>query len=852
MKAKQITKEIVDPSRNEKRWKYVLIGIVLLLIFNTFNHDYNLDDDLVTNNHPLTSKGLEAIGEIFTTSYFVDNMGHAYGYRPVVLVSFALEHQIFGENPSVSHLINGVFYLLTVLVLFKFFNRLLGSDGLVIAGISALFFAVHPIHSEVVASIKNRDEILALLFSLLSALSMLTFLKTGKWQSLLWMALLFTIGLLAKKSVFPLAIVLPIAILLLQEVDWKKYSLLSLGLLLPAVLVGSELNPIRLLIIAIIGIAVLVSAFAFHFFEKRNTILKKEIVEKNDWFLVMFSVSIIAIVSITAVYLGLPYLLFSLLPFLVFQPSNKNQWILLISAMSVLIVSGLFGVPLTGKIAIIVISWLIIYEVKNSQNVKSWRLLILPVSTLFFAVFPDFNIGNLALVVVTIVLFLAMHYRLIFGWIFYLILCAFTLPQLDFALPIGTGIIILLFSLKSGKAFLSNGIALNWMIGAATVILILFSSISLEKSQNKFSKDQQTQWKENSSEVLKEGRPLLYIENTLVNENNTTSRTATGLQVVGEYLRLMIAPVKLAFYYGFARVKTVDFQNVTVWISLIAYLSLFWFAWNQRMKRPALSVGIIWFTFSIFLFSNWFELVAGMMGERLAFTASAGFSLFFGASIVSYIPSFNLFKPKGKDWIVVTVLCTFLILTMRRNGQWKDRFTLMSHDIEYLGNSVQAHNLYGLALMNASQQQIYTQPEVFEMKQKALSEFKKSIELYPNFFNAQFDIGRVYAELGEFKSANIEFKKAYSLDTTSALALEEIVKSAFEARLHQEVLKYGKRYLKENTPNELIYELVAYSCLLNQDFKNCSEVATKGAKLFPENVNLNRMVIDSKNKVIVK
>ena len=852
MKAKQITKETVDPSRNEKRWKYVLIGIVLLLIFNTFNHDYNLDDDLVTNNHPLTSKGLEAIGEIFTTSYFIDNMGHAYGYRPVVLVSFALEHQLFGENPSVSHLFNGVFYLLTVLALFKFFNRLLGSDGLVIAGISALFFAVHPIHSEVVASIKNRDEILALLFSLLSALSMLTFVKSGKWKNLLLMVLMFTIGLLAKKSVFPLAIVLPIATLLFVEIDWKKYSLLSLGLLLPAVVVGSELNPIRLFIITIVGIAVLLSAFAIYFFEKRNTADKKEILGKYDGIIVLFSVAIIAAVSIAAVTSGLPFLMFGILPFLFFQSTNKNQTILMLSSLSLIIVSGLFGISLIGKVAIVFMFWLSITDITESRNIKSIGWFVLPVSVAFFILYPQFNQGNLVLVLLTLVLFLAMRYRLVYGWIFFVFISAFTIPQLDFALPLSTGIILLFFSVKSIKEYLSNGVAFRWMIGIATIVLMLLSNLSLEKSQIKFSNNQQKQWKENSSEVLKEGRPLTYIENTLVAEKNTTSRTATGIQVVGEYLRLMIAPVKLAFYYGFARVKTVDFQNITVWMSLIAYLSLLWLAWNQRMKRPTISVGIIWFTFSIFLFSNWFELVAGMVGERLAFTASAGFSLFFGAAVIGFIPKFNLFKPKGKDWIVIAVLCVFLILTMRRNSQWKDRFTLMSHDIEYLDKSVQAHNLFGLALMNASQQSNYTQPEAFEMKQKAIGEFKKSIELFPNFFNAQFDIGRVYVELGDFKTAHNEFKKAYMLDKTSTLALEEMVKSAFEARLHQDVLNYGKQYLKENAPNELIYELVAYSCLLNQDFNNCSEIATKGAKLFPENVNLNRMVIDSKNKVIVK
>ncbi len=62
-----------------------------------------MDDELVTKNHRLTSKGIAAIPEIFASPYYQDDAGYSYEYRPVVLASFAIEHDIFGENPQWSH-----------------------------------------------------------------------------------------------------------------------------------------------------------------------------------------------------------------------------------------------------------------------------------------------------------------------------------------------------------------------------------------------------------------------------------------------------------------------------------------------------------------------------------------------------------------------------------------------------------------------------------------------------------------------------------------------------------------------------------------------------------------------------
>jgi hypothetical protein len=155
-----------------------LIGIFSFLVFaNSFSNGYNLDDELVTQNHPLTSRGLEAFGDIFTSPYYSDEMGYAYGYRPIVHLSFAIEHQFFGEKPSISHFFNVILFALSAMLFFKFLLKLLGENKQNFALLATLLFVVHPIHTEVVANIKGRDELFGFLFGLMAVVYFFQFFK---------------------------------------------------------------------------------------------------------------------------------------------------------------------------------------------------------------------------------------------------------------------------------------------------------------------------------------------------------------------------------------------------------------------------------------------------------------------------------------------------------------------------------------------------------------------------------------------------------------------------------------------------------------------------------------------------
>lgn len=217
--------------------KHFLSAVTFLFSFilfaNSILNNYNLDDELVTKNHRLTSKGISAIPEIFTSSYYQDQMGYSYEYRPLVLTSLAIEHQFFGDNAHVGHFFNVLLYALCCLLLLKVLRRLLQEYSPLIPFAITLLFAAHTAHTEIVCSIKNRDEILALLFSLLSLWAALNaVISHRKWQFVL-IPVFFTLALMSKTSILSFVLIIPLALLFFTEIRIAALALVTLLLLLP-------------------------------------------------------------------------------------------------------------------------------------------------------------------------------------------------------------------------------------------------------------------------------------------------------------------------------------------------------------------------------------------------------------------------------------------------------------------------------------------------------------------------------------------------------------------------------------------------------------------------------------------
>lgn len=194
------------------KWKIFIFLAVFAIYGNSIFNNYSLDDEFVIKNNVQVQQGIKAIPEIFTTQYFIDKVS-SFGYRPVTKAVFAIEYQIFGENPRISHLINVLLFALTSILLLKLLVKIiLPKTGAVFVFIVMLIWVFHPIHTEVVASLKNREELLYLIFCLLSLQNFMSFIEKQKWYYFIFAILLYVLGYLTKQSAISFALIIPMVL----------------------------------------------------------------------------------------------------------------------------------------------------------------------------------------------------------------------------------------------------------------------------------------------------------------------------------------------------------------------------------------------------------------------------------------------------------------------------------------------------------------------------------------------------------------------------------------------------------------------------------------------------------------
>jgi len=146
----------------------LLIGFSAILYINSLSGAFVWDDDsFIANNEWI--KDTENAGIFFTPQYWEHHHPGAKGrYRPLRTLSFLVNYYLGELNPYGYHLLNLVFHISNALLVFLVARIIIGNLwGALGAG---LIFAAHPVNTEAVAWIKNRAELFALFFLLLSYL----------------------------------------------------------------------------------------------------------------------------------------------------------------------------------------------------------------------------------------------------------------------------------------------------------------------------------------------------------------------------------------------------------------------------------------------------------------------------------------------------------------------------------------------------------------------------------------------------------------------------------------------------------------------------------------------------------
>jgi tetratricopeptide (TPR) repeat protein len=154
---------VTTKPRSEWLDERVVVSAIAVLVFSeSLFGGFTLDDTrLVRDNPEITSprRALAYFGADYWWPHRVSGL-----YRPLPHLSFAVDHAVGAGTPLVFHASNLALHALCSLLVLALFQTLGASTAVSVGG--ACLFAAHAVHSEVVANLAGRSELLAAGFAL--------------------------------------------------------------------------------------------------------------------------------------------------------------------------------------------------------------------------------------------------------------------------------------------------------------------------------------------------------------------------------------------------------------------------------------------------------------------------------------------------------------------------------------------------------------------------------------------------------------------------------------------------------------------------------------------------------------
>jgi tetratricopeptide (TPR) repeat protein len=215
---------------NNSKIKYALLFLIIIFLYGrTIWFDFNLDDTIITD---VISEKINTVNDLFSIIKLSYNKTD---YRPVVLFSFGIENLILGSlQPNISHFLNIILFFLTTLAALQLFKALFDPNKNSLIFVAIVLFCVLPVNSEVVCSIKCRDNLLSMLFGLYSSLFFIRFLEKERLNYLfLLISVMFTfLGILSKMDAIGFVLFNLFYYIYYYKKDWKAILYYSLCIII--------------------------------------------------------------------------------------------------------------------------------------------------------------------------------------------------------------------------------------------------------------------------------------------------------------------------------------------------------------------------------------------------------------------------------------------------------------------------------------------------------------------------------------------------------------------------------------------------------------------------------------------
>jgi len=247
---------------NKPKWQYIAIFVGAFILYgNSLTLEYALDDMLMITHNEFTKSGVSGIKDILSNDSFVGFFGEKKvllsggRYRPLSQIMFAIEYELFGLNPFIGHLLNILFYALSLIVLLLVLKNIFDKHkGLFVyvPYLVTLLFMAHPLHTEIVANVKGRDDILSFLGSITVMWLVLKYIDKQKIYYLIVIGLVFFLSIMSKENAVTFLAVVPLTIYVFKKPSINVYFYT----LTPLIIATAAFVALRLAVLGNVNIGV--------------------------------------------------------------------------------------------------------------------------------------------------------------------------------------------------------------------------------------------------------------------------------------------------------------------------------------------------------------------------------------------------------------------------------------------------------------------------------------------------------------------------------------------------------------------------------------------------------------------
>lgn len=263
-----------------------------------------------------------------------------------------------------------------------------------------------------------------------------------------------------------------------------------------------------------------------------------------------------------------------------------------------------------------------------------------------------------------------------------------------------------------------------------------------------------------------------------------STRLLTAMRILGKYLLLLVAPVRLSADYSYNQVPLASSAfEPDVLLPVLGVAAIAWFL----RRRALLAFGFVVFLVTLAPVLNIFFPIGTIMAERLLYFPSFGFCIALAGLVA--LATERIRDPRWLRWLPIGAFVLLLVLyggkTVVRNQVWASDLALWRATVVTSPDSAAAHRNLALELMNLGDLEaarlelvaaLRILPSWWDARQRlgavlllqnrldeAVAEEQEAIRLEPQAPEPHYNLGRAYEIKGWLPEARREFQRAASL-----------------------------------------------------------------------------------------